>query len=213
MYDYVFFDLDGTLTDSGPGITGAAQYALRQMGIDVPDRKSLSFCVGPPLLDVFMEKFGMTESEAEETLKKYREYYRERGLFENEVYPGMETLLKRLRDSGRKLIVATSKPETFAVTILEHFGLARYFDLIAGATFDGSRYRKDEVIRYAIESAGIGDIRKAVMVGDRKYDVEGAKSFGMASVGVAYGYGTREELEEAEADHIVDTVPEIEQYV
>ena len=213
MYEFVFFDLDGTLTDSGPGITGATQYALRKMGIDVPDRKSLSFCVGPPLVDIFQEKYGMTAEDADRTLEIYREYYWRKGLFENEVYPGMEALLKRLRDSGRKLVVATSKPESMAEVILDHFGLARYFELIAGATTDGTRYRKNEVIRYAIGRAGIRDMKSVVMVGDRKYDVEGAKTFGMASVGVTYGYGTREELEKAGADFIAESVPEIERYV
>lgn len=213
MFDYILFDLDGTLTDSGLGITGAAQYALRQMGIDVPDRKSLSYCVGPPLTDVFMEKFGMTAEQASETLRHYRRYYGEKGLFENEVYPGMEELLQKLSAAGKKLIVATSKPEKFAVIILEHFGLARHFDLIAGASMDESRYRKNEVIRYALDRAKIRDMDKAVMVGDRKFDVEGAREFGIKCIGVTYGYGTKEELMEAGADFIAESVAEIASFV
>jgi phosphoglycolate phosphatase len=208
-YEYILFDLDGTLTDSGIGITNSAKYALEKYGIEVSDRSELYRFVGPPLLDSFENFYGFTKEEARTAVEYYREYYRDKGIFENLVYDGIEDLLKTLQDHSRMLIVATTKAEVFAKQILEHFGIAKYFTYIAGSNLDGTRVKKDEVIKYALESCNITDISKAVMIGDRYYDIIGGKEAGIDSIGVLYGYGNRNELVKAGADFIADTVADI----
>ncbi len=207
--DYILIDLDGTITNPKEGITKSVQYALRAMNIYIDDLDSLTKHIGPPLRDGFMEYYGFDEEKAERTVLKYREYYIEKGIYENKVYDGMERLLTRLKQAGKYLIVATSKPEELAVKVLENFHLEHYFDDICGATFDNKRESKDAVIRYAIEKNSITDSDGVVMVGDRKYDILGAKATGIASIGVLYGFGSEEELKEAGADHIVATVDDI----
>lgn len=207
--DYVLIDLDGTLTNPKEGITKSVQYALRSMNVFIDDLDSLTKHIGPPLRDGFMEYYGFTEEEAEKAVVKYREYYRENGIGENEVYDGIEGLLTRLKQAGKYLIVATSKPEEYAIKILEDFHLDHYFDDICGATFDGSRDNKEAVIRYALEKNSVTDLDRVVMVGDRKFDVLGAKAVGIASLGVLYGFGSEEELVEAGADRIAATVDDI----
>lgn len=209
MYDIILFDLDGTLTDSGIGITNSVRYALEKKGIEVNDRRELFRFIGPPLVDSFQMFYGFSPEKALETTHIYREYYAEKGIFENEVYDGIEELLKKLRQAGKRLIVATSKPEPFAVRILDHFGLSRYFEYIAGSNMDETRSSKSEVMAYALEACGVTDLSKAVMVGDREHDILGAKKTGTASLGVLYGYGSREELEKAGADHIAATPEDI----
>ena len=209
MYQIVLFDLDGTLTDSGLGITNAVAYALEKFGIHIEDHSELNVFVGPPLKDSFMRYYGLTPEECDKAVKYYREYYQDRGLFENEVYPGIPELLKYLKETGRKVILATSKQEFFTSQILKHFHLDQYFDLIAGASMDEKRVEKVEVIHYALEKAGITDVTNAVMVGDREYDILGARENGMDSIGVLYGYGSREELEAAGAGQIAETVEEL----
>ena len=201
MYEYVLFDLDGTLTDPGIGITNAVIYALNKFSIRVEDRTELYRFIGPPLLDSFQQFYGFSLTESREAIQYYREYYVEKGLLENWVYDGIPELLRSLKKSGRKLLVATSKPEVYAVQILEHFGLLPYFDLVAGASLDESRNRKEDVIRYALQKIN-GDPAQAVMVGDRVHDVEGAKANGLPVIGVLYGYGSEEELVGAGADLI-----------
>lgn len=201
MYEYVLFDLDGTLTDPGIGITNAVIYALNKFSIRVEDRTELYRFIGPPLLDSFQQFYGFSLTESREAIQYYREYYAEKGLLENRVYDGIPELLRSLKKSGRKLLVATSKPEVYAVQILEHFGLLPYFDLAAGASLDESRNRKEDVIRYALQKIN-GDPAQAVMVGDRVHDVEGAKANGLPVIGVLYGYGSEEELVGAGADLI-----------
>lgn len=201
MYEYVLFDLDGTLTDPGIGITNAVIYALNKFSIRVEDRTELYRFIGPPLLDSFQQFYGFNLTESREAIQYYREYYAEKGLLENRVYDGIPELLRSLKKSGRKLLVATSKPEVYAVQILEHFGLLPYFDLVAGASLDESRNRKEDVIRYALQKIN-GDPAQAVMVGDRVHDVEGAKANGLPVIGVLYGYGSEEELVGAGADLI-----------
>jgi phosphoglycolate phosphatase len=208
-YEYILFDLDGTLTDSGIGITNSAKYALEKYGIEVSDRSELYRFIGPPLLDSFENFYGFTKEEARTAVEYYREYYRDKGIFENLVYDGIEDLLKTLQDHSRMLIVATTKAEVFAKQILEHFGIAKYFTYIAGSNLDGTRVKKDEVIKYALESCNITDISKAVMIGDRYYDIIGGKEAGIDSIGVLYGYGNRNELVKAGADFIADTVADI----
>ena len=203
---YILIDLDGTITDPKLGITKSVQYALNFFNLQVEDLDTLCRHIGPPLKSAFMEFYGFNEKEAEDAIVKYREYYTVTGILENEVYTGMELLLASLKEAGKTLIVATSKPEVFAQRILEYFGLSGYFDDICGATLDSSRSTKEEVIRYALDKNKITDYGEVIMVGDRMHDIEGAKAVGIASIGVLFGYGSREELEEAGADQISETV-------
>lgn len=206
---YILFDLDGTLTDSQEGITKAVEYALASFGITVEDRAELNVFIGPPLTDSFEKYYGFSGEQALEGVKKYREYYNEKGKFENAVYEGIPEVLRRLKEAGKVLIVATSKPEFYAKQIIEHFDLAKYFDGIYGATMDGSRVHKDDVIRYALKENGITDLNEAVMVGDREHDVIGAKKCGLEAVGVLFGFGSRQELEENGAAEIAETVEQL----
>ncbi len=206
---YILLDLDGTITDPKEGITRSVQYALKSKGILIEDLDSLCRHIGPPLKTSFMDFYGFSESEAEELVKKYREYFRDTGIFENKVYEGMDELLRKLRATGKKLITATSKPEVFAKRILEYFGLDHYFDDICGASMDNNRIDKEDVIRYALEKNGIRDLSEVIMVGDREHDVIGAHKVGIASLGVLFGYGSRQELEEAGADRLALTVAEV----
>jgi phosphoglycolate phosphatase len=208
-YEYILFDLDGTLTDSGIGITNSVMYALQKYGIEVSDRNQLYKFVGPPLLDSFEKFYGFSKEEAKTAVEYFREYYRDKGIFENLVYDGFQDLLKSLKDKRKILIVATSKSEVFAKQILEHFDIAKYFTYIAGSNLDGTRVKKGEVIKYALESCNIIDLSKAIMIGDREHDIIGAKEVGISSIGVLFGYGDRNELEKAGADFIVDTVEDI----
>lgn len=204
MYQYLLFDLDGTLTDPGEGITNSVAHALRRFGIEEPDRTKLYKFIGPPLKDSFMEFYHMPEQQALLGIDYYREYFRDKGLFENEVYEDIPALLQKLVDMGKTLIVATSKPEEFSIRIMEHFDLAKYFTVIAGASMDTSRVKKADVIAYALEKAGVTDLTQTVMIGDREHDVFGAKENHLDSIGVLYGYGNREELLAAGADYIVE---------
>lgn len=173
MYEVILFDLDGTLTDPGVGITNSVAYALKKYGIEVTDKTELYKFIGPPLQESFETYYGFSEEKARTAVEYYREYYRDKGIFENLVYEGIEKLLKTIYDSGKKIIVATSKPEIFANKILEHFHLAKYFTYIAGASMDGTRTKKDEVISYALKTCYISDFSKVVMIGDREHDVIG----------------------------------------
>jgi len=208
-YPVLFFDLDGTLTDPVLGITNAVMYALERYGIELPPREALHKFIGPPLTWSFQTYYGFTEEESLKAVAVYREYYKDRGLLENEVYPGIPALLAALRAAGKTLCVATSKPELFAAQILEHFGLAEYFTHICGAAFDESRGTKHEVIEYAIGKLGDVDRADILMIGDREHDILGAKASGLDSMGVLFGYGDRAEHEKAGADYIVDTVEDI----
>lgn len=213
MYEYILFDLDGTLTDPGIGITNSVVYALKRWNIEVEDRKSLYRFIGPPLQDSFREYYGFSQEDALRAVDVYREYFREKGLYENEVYPGVEKLLQVLKERGKTLILATSKPEEFAVRILRHFGLDRYFTVMAGATMDPSRSKKGDVIAYALRESGVTEVSKAIMIGDREHDIFGAKQNGLDSIGVLFGYGDREELEKAGATYIAATVEDILNHV
>ena len=206
----ILFDLDGTLTDPGTGITRSVQYALRYYGIEETRREVLEAFIGPPLKDSFMKYYGFSPRQASEAIDYYREYFQETGIFENQVYPGIRQMLKALKDVGRVLWVATSKPEPFARRILEHFDLDGYFSCVAGASMDETRVKKGEVIAYAIERMGAERREDLVMVGDREHDILGAAENGIDSIGVLYGYGSREELEQASAGRIAKTVWELE---
>ncbi|MDY2938371.1 MAG: HAD-IA family hydrolase [Fusicatenibacter sp.] len=210
MSDVILFDLDGTLTDSGPGITRCVQYALQSFGIEEPDLKKLECFVGPPLKESFMKYGGLDDDQAEKAVEKYRERYQDTGIFENEVYEGIPELLQFLKERGKILAVASSKPEVYVERILEHFQLRDYFTVVSGAELDGRRTKKAEVIEEALRRLGCSRKRQnVVMVGDRLQDVEGASSCGLLCVGAAYGYGGREELETAGAARVCDTVEEL----
>lgn len=224
-YQYILFDLDGTLTDPKPGITACVQYALHKMGIEEPDLGKLEPFIGPPLLDSFHEFYGFDEEQGRQATVYYRERFADTGLFENEVYQGIPQLLEKLKAAGKKLAVASSKPGVFVERILQHFGLESYFDVVVGSELDGTRSKKEEVVEEALrcllpealfqsvmESRDGTSAEKydtVVMVGDRRFDIEGAKAFHITSVGVNYGYAAPGELSLAGADVIVDTVEEL----
>ena len=212
-YTHIFFDLDGTLTDPGLGITNAVMYALERYGIHVAERSALYPFIGPPLTDSFARFYGFSPADARAAVDVYREYFADKGIFENEVYPGIPALLARLKAAGLKLVMATSKPEQFALRIAEHFGIAEYFDCIAGAAMDETRTEKWEVVEYALDRCGVTDRSRVLMVGDREHDVLGAARCGIACLGVLYGYGSRAELEQAGACAAVPTVEAVGEYI
>lgn len=257
MYEYILFDLDDTLTDSKPGITRCVQYALHKMGIEEPDLDKLEPFIGPPLLDSFREFYGLDAKQGQQAIVYYRERFNAGGIFENQVYPGVEKLLSDLKNLGKKLAVASSKPQVYVERILEHFGLGSYFDVVVGSGLDGTRTKKEEVVEEALRrllpeklfqemmdekrrkadgrnlkeysgedsenrekhesemGANVGEkshrtrYDSVVMVGDRRFDVEGAREYHIVSVGADYGYAAPGELDEAGADVIVKTVKEL----
>ena len=200
----VLFDLDGTLTDPGLGITNSVMHALRRMGIEPPAREALYKFIGPPLKWSFHEYYGLDEAQCEDAVVKYREHFADKGLFENELYPAVPGMLRKLRDAGLRLAVATSKPEPYSLRIIEHFGLKGYFEAVCGSTMEETRTNKWEVIQYAMDTLGVTP-GETVMVGDREHDVLGAKKCGLPAIGVLYGYGSREELASAGAAAIAET--------
>ena len=206
MTKSILFDLDGTLTDSGEGIINCAILALEHFGCPIPSREALRVFVGPPLHESFI-KHGVPEDKAEEAVAIYRSRYIPIGKYENTPYPGIRELLERLKEEGHRLYVATSKPEGMSVDILEHFDLAKYFTRICGASMDTSRTNKDAVIAYLLNECGAQE--NAVMVGDTAFDVLGAKVHGIPTIGVSWGYGTVEDMENAGAASIVHTMEEL----
>ncbi len=216
MRKYVLFDLDGTLTDPKEGITKSVSYALKAYGIDEPDLDKLEPFIGPPLKNSFMEFYGFNETKAEEAVLKYRERFSDVGKFENEIYDGVAVMLKRLKSHGFHLAVASSKPQPFVEEILEHFHIAEYFEVVVGSGLDGSLSTKEEVVHLALNQLfHYRPIKndEVYMVGDRRFDVEGAKFAGVEAVAVAYGYGSLEELKAAKADYIVMTVQELSDFL
>lgn len=199
----ILFDLDGTLTDSSPGITRCVQHALRGAGIEVADPAELRRFLGPPLTESFMKLYGMSHEQACRARERYRERYDPVGMLENEVYPGVPGMLTALGEAGFTLHLATSKPHFYASRILQHFGLAQHFGFIGGSELDGSREAKAEVVAHVLRETGTSP-DTAVMVGDRSHDIIGARQNGLAVVGVGYGYGSPEEL--ADADAIAESV-------
>lgn len=207
---YILFDLDGTLTDPKEGITKCFQYALAHCGIDEPDLDKLEVVIGPPLRDSFVEFYGFTKEKAHEAEAKYRERFQTIGMYENFIYEGIALMLQKLRDEGKMLAIASSKPTIFVEKILEHFEIKEYFHHIIGSNLDGTRSDKAEVVDVSISGFGQVDKSDIIMVGDRKFDVIGAHERGIEVIGVTYGYGGEEELEGAGADYIVKTVLELE---
>lgn len=206
MLKYALFDLDGTLTDPGPGITNCVAYALEKFDIFPKNREELYPYIGPPLTYSFQEFHGLSAEQAEQALLFYRERFSVKGLYENDLYPGITDLLVSLKDRGVELIVATSKPEEFTVRILEHFDLAKYFTFVGGNTLNEDRPTKEAVIAYIRENYPDISRENAVMIGDRKYDIRGAHCHDLPAIGVLYGYGDREEMDDAGADFIVDDI-------
>ena len=204
QYTHAFFDLDGTLTNSAPGITHSVQYALRKFGITPPPEEKLTVFVGPPLVYSFSTYFGMDDTQSRQAVDYYREYYRKKGMLENEVYDGIVELLKDLNARGVVCVLATCKPYEFAEKILSHFGLANYFAFVSGPEMDGTRGEKHEVIAYAMERLSLSDPHKILMIGDRDNDVLGAAHHGIDCAGVLWGFGSREELKNAGAKHLCE---------
>lgn len=211
QYKYLFWDLDGTLSDSAPGITRSAQYALSHFGIDVPDLSDLLCFVGPPLEESFKEFYHFSSEKADEAVAKYRERYEVTGLYENELYAGITDFLDAAHAAGKIQMVATSKPQRMADLVLKHFGIYDKFAFVGGREHDGTRKTKAEVIRYVMNSCGLQDRSDIIMIGDRKHDILGAKAVGLDSVGVLYGYGNRQELADAGATYIVNDLDELKE--
>ena len=207
------FDLDGTLTDPKEGITKSVRHALNHYGIQVDDLDNLTPFIGPPLTDSYKKYYGFSDEQAWEGVLVYREYFSVRGWVQNKEYPGIKEMLEALKEAGRVLLVATSKPEEFAKKILDHFDMAEYFDFIGGADMGETRVRKADVIRYVLEQYGLDaspeTLARCVMVGDREHDVLGARECGMDCVGVLYGYGDRREMDGCRPAWTADTVDEL----
>lgn len=216
MKKYLLFDLDGTLTDPGVGITACVRYALQSFGIEETDQAKLEKFIGPPLQDSFMNFYDFDAQQAQAAVEKYRERFQDTGIFENEVYDGIPKMLHTLQSKGFFLAVASSKPQVFVERILDHFDLRKYFKVVVGSELDGTRANKDEVVQEALNRLfAYKPIQKGqvYMIGDRKFDVEGARALGVESVGVTYGYGSMEELKAAKADYIVRSVEELEKFL
>ncbi len=212
-YRYCLFDLDGTLTDPGIGITNSVMYALKKFDIIEPDRRKLYPFIGPPLLESFHKYYGFTEDQANEAIEYYREYFRAGGIFENSVYEGIPEMLAELKKKGVFVALATSKPYEFAAEILKHFDLYQYFDYIGAATMDGRISKKADVIAELLDKLGIEDKDSVLMVGDRDQDIEGAKKNELSSAGVLWGYGSHDELQGAGADYLVAQPGELLKFV
>lgn len=204
MYKNILFDLDGTLTDPKVGITKSVAHALEYFNIKVEDTDSLCDFIGPPLAVMFAKRYGFDDAQCDKAIEVYRERFSAIGKYENTVYPYTERILAMLKERGFRLFVATSKPEKFAVDILEHFGLAKYFEKIRGIGMDESKVEKDVVISRLMSEFGLSPT-DTVMVGDRSFDIDGAHKNGIKCIGVLFGYGSKDELTEHGADVIVDT--------
>lgn len=213
MYQTVLFDLDGTLTDSGLGITNAVMYALKEMGCEVPPREELYKFIGPPLHSSFRRYYAMDEETSVEAVRQFRVYYNEKGgILENVVYDGVREMLSDLKNAGLRLVIATSKPDAAAKLVMAHFGLDAFAPEIVGGTDDPERNTKGKVIAYVLREFGI-DPKTAVMIGDREHDVHGAAENGIPCIGITWGYGDRPELEGAGAAVVLDTPAEVTEYL
>lgn len=215
MYQYILFDLDGTLTDPKMGITTCVQYALKHYGIEENNLDKLEPFIGPPLRDSFIQFYGLDEKQVIGAVEKFRERFSTKGLYENEIYPGIADMLMHLKAAGKRLAIASSKPTVFVKTVLEHFSIKQYFEVIIGSELDGTREIKEEVVQVALLNL-LGDfskekLAKTAMVGDRRFDIDAAKVYGITGIGVAYGYAGEGELVNAGADMIVDTVVQLEE--
>jgi phosphoglycolate phosphatase len=210
-YHHILFDLDGTLTDPYLGITNSVKYALNKFNITEQNDDQLKLFIGPPLEQSFMEYYNFSKNEAKKAIEFYRKYYSVKGIYENKLYHGIDTVLETLNNNNNNninCIVATSKLEEYAVTVLRHFKIDRYFKHVIGSNLEGTRVEKEEIIKYIIEKYQL-EKEKTIMVGDRKYDIIGAKNNGIDSIGVLYGYGTQEELEEAKPTYLCNRIDKL----
>ena len=207
-YPTILFDLDGTLTDPAEGLTLGFEYALYKMGMPHESREALRRFIGPPLLDVWQTEYGLTKAEAERMIAIFREYYDIYGWWDNTPYDGIREQLATLKSRGYRLLVATSKPERTAKRVLSLFGLDRYFDFIGGAESGSERYTKTAVLKYVLESTGTPPA-DAILVGDRKYDAEGAKEVGIDSLGILWGHGSRLEIQTSGFTHIIERIDDL----
>ncbi|MCG1023595.1 HAD family hydrolase [Sutcliffiella horikoshii] len=210
-YKIILFDLDGTLSDPKEGITKSVQYALEKMGMVEPDIDKLEWFIGPPLQVSFAEYYGFDERESKRAIDFYRGRFKEKGMFENVLYPNISLLLAKLKENGYFLVVATSKPTVFAEQILKYFNLEQYFQLIVGSNLDGTRSSKTEIIQYILDKYTDYEPSDFIMIGDRKHDIMGAKNTGIDSIGVTYGYGSLEEISEAEPTYTVNSVDQLKE--
>ena len=209
MYQYILFDLDGTLTDPREGITKSVQYALAKMGIEEPDLSALEHFIGPPLYDEFRRCYNFDDAQAKQAVTAYRERFSVHGWKENILFDGVPAMLQTLRDAGKTLAVASSKPTVFVEKILELFEIAPYFDAVSGATLDGSISTKAQVVEQALAMLSVEDRKDVVLVGDRMHDVEGARLCAIDCVGVTFGFGGLRELQQAGAKHVVQDFSEL----
>lgn len=218
-FEYCLFDLDGTLTDPREGITRSVQYALRFFGIEEPDLTKLEVFIGPPLKDSFKEFYDFTEEQAAKAVLFYRERFAPIGILENQVFLEIPLMLSRLKKRGISLAVASSKPINFVHQILAHFDIEQYFQVIVGSELDGTRSAKEEVVAEALRQLGVLGMsendrhERCAMIGDRKFDIQGAKAGGLTAVGVSFGFAGQGELEEAGAEFIADTVKDLEAFL
>ncbi|WP_404447639.1 HAD family hydrolase [Sutcliffiella horikoshii] len=208
-YKVILFDLDGTLSDPKEGITKSVQYALAKMDIVESDADRLETFIGPPLQISFVEYYGLDEMESKRAIGFYRERFKEKGMFENVLYPDISLLLEALKENGFVLVVATSKPTVFAEQIIKYFELEKYLQLIVGGNLDGTRSSKTEIIQYILDKYTEFNRSDFVMIGDRKHDIIGAKNTGIDSIGVTYGYGSQEEIRDAEPTYIVSSIDDL----
>lgn len=213
MITYLLFDLDGTLTNPQEGITKCVQHALRAFGIEEPDLEKLIPFIGPPLIQSFMEFYNMSEEDARKAVAVYRERFSTVGLFENFPYPGIADMLAELKAQDKILAVASSKPTIYVRRILEKFELAPYFDVIEGSNLDGTRVDKKEVIAEVLSQLDNPSADDLLMIGDRKFDVIGARETGFGCVGVRFGFAAPDELEQSGAVYIADTVHDLHRYL
>ena len=209
MFTHIIFDLDGTLTDSKPGIVHSIQYSLSRVGIDEQDEKKLESFVGPPLMSTYRDTYGLTEEKRRQAYEAFQEVFTTKGMFDNRPYEGIPELLARLKASGKKLYIGPSKPEVHAITILKHFGLYQYFDVIKGAKLGDENESKADTIAKVLREIPQEEWNKTVMVGDRKYDIEGGRANGLATVAVSYGYADEKEIREVQPSYIAESVDDL----
>lgn len=208
-YQVIIFDLDGTLSNSKEGITKSVQYALSRLGIKEEDLNSLEHFIGPPLTDELIRTYGMSEEDAQKGLEYYRERYVPVGIYETEIYPGTEEMFKELKRSGKIIALATSKPQEMAEEVLRFLKIKQYFDVVMGAELHGPRQSKQAVLEALFDKLELKDKSKYIMIGDTCFDIDGAKAVGIASMGVSYGFGDKNEMLEHGAMYVVDRADEI----
>ncbi len=212
-FNYIIFDLDGTLTDPSEGIVNSIVYALKKMNINFDDRKFLEKFIGPPLHESFMKYFNMNKEKAFLAVKYYREYFSKKGIFENKIYPGIKELLKELKNKNKFLILCTSKPTVYAEKILKYFCIYEYFDFIKGSNLDGTFTSKEELLKFILKKFKDKSRKEFIFIGDHELDVKAAKKFGIKVIAVVYGFGSLKKIKGLKADYIAYSVEDIRRIV